>query len=114
MRNLPRLTLLTLGIGGQASDGSYLYIYFIDQTLQVEGLNNPFPPLAMDYKYIFGQDDIFSSANQGGTASVTLTRYDQVKRWIDGTFSGTLIHIDTYGTTTSQMVTNGKFSIHYN
>jgi hypothetical protein len=48
------------------SDGSYINIYFSDGSLNVAGLNNPFAPLSLDYKYIIDQDDVFSSTNPGG------------------------------------------------
>jgi hypothetical protein len=105
-------TLDTLGIGGMASDGSYIYIYFSDASLNVVGVNNPFAPLSLDYKYIIGQDDVFSSTNPGGAASVTLTRYDQTNKWIEGTFTGTAIHISANGSQTTP-ITDGKFAINY-
>lgn len=102
----------TLGIGGRASDGSYVYIYFSDGSLNVVGVNKPFTPLSLDYKYIIGQDDVFSSTNTGGAASVTITRYDQTNKWIEGTFSGSAVHVTANGNQTT-LISDGKFVVNY-
>lgn len=103
----------TLGIGGEATDGSFLYIYFSDAVLALTPLNTPFTPLSMDYKYILGPDDVFTSTLTGGAASVTLTTYDANKRSIAGSFSGTVIHTLVNGTHVIETIAKGQFFVNY-
>ena len=102
----------TLAIGGEATDGSYIYIYFSDSKLVQTPLNTPFSPLSLDFKYILGPDDVYSSTTPGGSASVTLTLYDPTKRSIAGYFSGTVVHPLVSGSD-EQQITKGQFYVKY-